>query len=87
MHACRHLSNRSDRSDQGAANHIHGIVRINVEEGDPPVVPTLVNRPRPRSLGSFIAGYKSCVTRYIARAQHGVGATGGSPIADTGKSV
>ena len=68
-------------------NHIHGIVRINVEEGDPPVAPTLVNGPRPRSLESFIAGYKSFVTRCIAHAQHGVGATGRSPFAGTRQSV
>jgi len=60
-------------------NHVHGIVFIDGQEGDPPVAPTLINGPRPRSLGSFIAGYKSSVTRRIGRAQAGVGATGGSP--------
>ena len=60
-------------------NHIHGIVFIDGPKGDPPVAPTSANGPRPRSLGSFIAGYKSSVTRRIAREQTGVGATGGSP--------
>jgi len=60
-------------------NHVHGIVFIDGQEGDPPVAPTLINGPRPRSLGSFIAGYKSSVTRRIGRAQTDVGATGGSP--------
>ena len=61
-------------------NHVHGIVFINGQEDDPPVAPPLAPGPRPRSLGSFIAGYKSSVTRRIARAHTGgVGATGGSP--------
>jgi putative transposase len=46
-------------------NHIHGIVFIDMQKGDPPVAPTMVNGPRPRSLGSFIGGYKSSVTRRI----------------------
>ena len=68
-------------------NHVHGIVFINGQKGDPPVAPTLVNGPRPRSLGSFIAGYKSSVTRRIAWAQSGVGATGGSPCVGAGRTV
>lgn len=32
-------------------NHVHGIVFINGQEGDPPVVPALALGPRPRSLG------------------------------------
>ncbi len=68
-------------------NHVHGIVFIDGQEGDPPVAPTLVPGPRPRSLGSFIAGYKSSVTRRIARAHTGVGATGGSPSLGKPKTV
>jgi hypothetical protein len=62
-------------------NHVHGLVFIDGQKGDPPVAPTLPNGPRPRSLGSFIAGYKSSVTWRVSRAPTGVGATGGSPSA------
>jgi len=60
-------------------NHVHGIVFITGPKGDPPVAPTVVNGPRARSLGSFIAGYKSTVTTRINRTEP-VGATGGSPV-------
>ena len=68
-------------------NHVHGIVFIDGPKGDPPVAPTLADGPRPRSLGSFIAGYKSSVTRRIAGEQTGVGATGGSPSVGLGQTV
>jgi REP element-mobilizing transposase RayT len=81
-------------------NHIHGIVFIdalngdpngangdaNGPKGDPPVAPTAVNGPRPRSLGSFIAGYKSAVTTRINQTNT-VGATGRSPVVRTGQTI
>ncbi len=67
-------------------NHIHGIVFFDAGKGDPPVAPTSVNGPRARSLGSFIAGYKSAVTRCINRTKP-VGATGGSPVVGAGQTI
>jgi REP element-mobilizing transposase RayT len=59
-------------------NHLHGIVIIQRDEtrrGDRPVAPTadatkppvnhMTSGPRPGSIGSFVAGYKSAVTRRI----------------------
>jgi putative transposase len=43
-------------------NHIHGIVLVHA--GDRPVAPT-ESRPQQRSLGAFVAGFKSVVTRRI----------------------
>jgi len=56
-------------------------------KGDPPVAPTPVNGPRARSLGSFIAGYKSMVTKRINRTEPAVGATGGSPVVGAGQTI
>jgi putative transposase len=48
-------------------NHIHGIVWI--RRGDRPVAPTSepipVSGPKPKSIGSFIAGFKSACTKHI----------------------
>ena len=77
-------------------NHVHGIVFMdgqkgkgdpNGPKGDPPVAPTAVNGIRARSLGSFIAGYKSTVTTRINRAEPAVGATGGSPVVGAGQTI
>jgi putative transposase len=52
-------------------NHLHGIVLI--QQGDPPVAPTQKNPmtkprgPEKKSLGSFVAGYKSSVAIKINR--------------------
>jgi putative transposase len=67
-------------------NHVHGIVWIR-DTGDDPAVGTHnvgahsrapLHRP-PRSLGSFIAGYKSAVTTRINR-MRGVRGTPGAPV-------
>jgi len=68
-------------------NHVHGVVFIDGQKGDPPVAPTWANGPRPRSLGSFIAGYRSSVTRRMACEHTVVGATGGSPSVGAGQTV
>ena len=48
-------------------NHIHGIVIINDDHGrgDRPVAPTKPIGPPPKSIGAFVAGYKSAVTKRI----------------------
>jgi REP element-mobilizing transposase RayT len=48
-------------------NHIHGIVYIIDDQGrgDRPVAPTKPTGPPPKSIGSFVAGYKSAVTKRI----------------------
>jgi REP element-mobilizing transposase RayT len=50
-------------------NHVHGIVVIDTtRRGDRPVAPTthgVTCGPKPRSLGAFIAGFKSTVTKRI----------------------
>lgn len=48
-------------------NHIHGIVIINDDQGrgDRPVAPTKPIGPPPKSIGAFVAGYKSAVTKRI----------------------
>ena len=45
-------------------NHIHGIVYIIDDQGrgDRPVAPTKPIGPPPKSIGAFVAGYKSAVT-------------------------
>ena len=45
-------------------NHIHGILSIN-RRGDRPVAQNHVPGPKPKSLSSFIAGFKSNVTKQI----------------------
>jgi REP element-mobilizing transposase RayT len=46
-------------------NHFHGIVLIN-GKGDQPVAPTEERSgPKPKSIGAFIAGFKSSVTKRI----------------------
>ncbi len=57
-------------------NHIHGIVQICHDEsrGDRPVAPTKTSSgPLPRSLGSFVAGFKSCVTTRINKLRNSPG--------------
>jgi REP element-mobilizing transposase RayT len=48
-------------------NHVHGIVWI--RRGDRPVAPTPESAstpgPKPKSIGSFVAGFKSAVTKQI----------------------
>jgi REP element-mobilizing transposase RayT len=55
-------------------NHFHAIVLIHDCRGDRPVAPTETNRPvarklpngpKPKSIGSLIAGFKSSVTKQI----------------------
>jgi hypothetical protein len=48
-------------------NHIHGIVWINDDRGrgDRPVAPTKPVGPPPKSIGAFVAGLKSSVTKRI----------------------
>jgi REP element-mobilizing transposase RayT len=47
-------------------NHIHAIVVItDLGRGDRPVAPTTRPGPRPRSLSSLIAGFKSAVTARV----------------------
>jgi REP element-mobilizing transposase RayT len=48
-------------------NHIHGIVYINNDGGwgDRPVAPTKPVGPPPKSIGAFVAGLKSSVTKRI----------------------
>jgi len=48
-------------------NHVHGIVSI--RRGDRPVAPTPepipASGPKPKSIGSFVAGFKSTVTKQV----------------------
>jgi REP element-mobilizing transposase RayT len=72
-------------------NDMHGNKdsRIDHVKGDPPVAPTgighlygLPKGPKAKSLAAFVAGYKSSVTRKIAKLliQNSVGATGGLTV-------
>jgi len=47
-------------------NHVHGIIFIvdGYRRGDPPVAPTKPG-PKPKSIGSIMAGFKSAVTKRI----------------------
>jgi len=57
-------------------NHLHGIVLI--RRGDRPVAPTSepipVSGPKPKSIGSFIAGFKPTVTKRINELRNTTGA-------------
>lgn len=59
-------------------NHIHGIVYINGDGGwgDRPVAPTKPIGPAPKSIGSFVGGFKSSVTKRINALRY----TPGAPI-------
>jgi REP element-mobilizing transposase RayT len=45
-------------------NHVHAVILLNDAQGDRPVAPTSTTL-RPRSIGAFVAGYKSAVTKRI----------------------
>jgi REP element-mobilizing transposase RayT len=45
-------------------NHIHGILSID-RKGDRSVTQSHVQGPKPKSLSSFIAGFKSTVTKQV----------------------
>jgi REP element-mobilizing transposase RayT len=60
-------------------NHVHGIVWIEDDgrgRGDRPVAPTKPIGPTPKSIGSFVGGFKSSVTKRINALRY----TPGAPI-------
>jgi hypothetical protein len=59
-------------------NHIHGIIVIN-RRGDRPVAPTtgtIPSGPKPKSVGSFVGGFKPMVTKRINLSRN----TPGNPV-------
>ncbi len=57
-------------------NHVHGIIFIN-RRGDRPVAPTtglVPSGPKPKSVGSFVGGFKPIVTKRINKLRGAQGA-------------
>ena len=57
-------------------NHIHAIILLAGAQGDRPVAPTSTTTLRPKSIGAFVAGFKSAVTKRI----NGTRNTPGVPV-------